>query len=500
MAKSLKRIVIAGGAVIVLALAFVLLKFVFPEPEEAEALETAPPATEEPVYYLFQGDSSSVKRFVSHYDDGSRFTIDISERDGGYSFTANPPDPFFSYNTSKFRSMMYTMTSLSATALIEEDAQDLSIYGLETPQFQLEIQFSDGSDVRILVGSVAPLRQHYYAMTDRSRTVYTIGSYLAELIMRRPADFRRIDSFPTYEGEDVYLNLTRVALTRRDGTEVEVVLDEEMSMEGNKSSSAYMMTAPVRSSCADDHVEELLDKLATIRYVGAVTDIDSGGLRDYGLDRPARLHLYDKLGNALDLVVGSTYERSCYAVLGAQYDEFCAGTLEQLTVLQYTQADFGWTELDYMSLLNRAIWIVSIRDVASVTYDFAGELYDMELYEYDDVTGSGAKVVRVASRINGKEIHETNTKRIYSRTLNFRVVSTIAPGTVYDEDYTYSIVLHRRDGTEHSMTMHRINDRQYACIVDGVPEYYVYQSNVDTLITALQRAMDDREVSLTYKI
>ena len=56
-----------------------------------------------------------------------------------------------------------------------------------------------------------------------------------------------------------------------------------------------------------------------------------------------------------------------------------------------------------------------------------------------------------------------------------------------------------KDGTERFMSFHKINDRQYACMLDGTVEYYIYSSNLNTLQTALERAMDDREVSLVYE-
>ncbi len=78
------------------------------------------------------------------------------------------------------------------------------------------------------------------------------------------------------------------------------------------------------------------------------------------------------------------------------------------------------------------------------------------------------------------------------------MVGKLAPDIAYDEDCTYSITVNLRDGTSRVMTMNRINDRQYACIIDGTATYYVYLSNIQNLTTALERAMDDREVSLVY--
>ena len=498
MSKNIKRILIAGGAVVVLALAFVILKYVFPEEETpAELASPTPTATETPVYYVIKATGNDVVRFDCSYEDGSTFQINISQKENGrYEYAAVPDDTFFGYNTSKFRSMMYTFTSLTATALVERDPEDLSVYGLDEPQFSITITFKDDSHITLLVGAMTPVARNYYVMTEEDRVVYTVGNYLGDLLMRRPFEFRNIPSFPTYEDEDIYTNISHVIMTRRDGVPVEIWLDKDFTMAGNKSSSVYMMTQPVVSSCADEKIESQLDILATISYADIVGDITPDQFKEYGFDKPCRLLLEDTSGNSLDLVFGTTFTGSAYACLGRQYDAYQAGEVDYLTVLRYSETDFEWVNIDYMKLLIRAIWIINIHDVESVTYDFNGEIYYMELYEYDDVTGSGVEVVRSCSHINGKDIHETNTKRIFSRTLNFREVNTIPEGMTYDPDYSYSITVKLKSGEERVMTFHRINDRQYACVVDGVAEYYIYSGNIQTLMTAIERAMDDREVSL----
>ncbi len=109
MSKNIKRILIAGGAVVVLALAFVMLKYVFPEKEPpAELVSPSPTATETPVYYIIKAAGNDVVRFDCLYEDGSTFQINISQNEetGRYEYAAVPDDTFFGYNTSKFRSMM----------------------------------------------------------------------------------------------------------------------------------------------------------------------------------------------------------------------------------------------------------------------------------------------------------------------------------------------------------------------------------------------------------
>lgn len=499
MSKNIRRIVIAAAAVVVLVLAFVLLKYVFPEKEII--IEETPAPTEAPIEYLVHRSGDEVSSIAFRYEDGEEFVIRTERQEnGGYQFTATPEDSFFGYNASRFRSMMYTVSSITATSKIEENPKDLSDYGLDDPSFSLTVGFTDGSSTTVFLGNQTPILNNYYAKTDHDNTVYTIGGYLTSLMIRPPHSYLAIDTFPVYEESDIYENLVHFILTRRDGVSIEVVLDKDLSMEGNITSSAYMMLQPFVSPCTAEKIEDLLDVLGTLsmeQIAGNITSVDE--LHEYGLDQPARLYLEDSFGNSLDLVIGTARDDTAIAAISRQYDAFVAGEVDYLTILEYKETDFNWIDLNYMNLQIRTPWVISIHNVDAVIYDFEGEVYEMLLYEYDDVTGSGLNVVRTCSHINGKDVGETNTKRIYSRTLNFRQVNSVSPDTTFEEAFSTSITIRLKDGTERFMSFHKINDRQYACKLDGNVEYYIYASNLSTLRTALERAMDDREVSLVYE-
>lgn len=497
MPKNIRRIIIAGVAVLVLALLLVLVLVLFPRlEEEPEPTEAA--ATEEPVYYLVHQSGNDVCRFTFNYEDGTNFVVNIQQDGNSYTYEAIPADPYFEYNTSRFRSMMFTLSTLTATSKIEEDPEDLSDYGLDNPKFNVNILYTDGSDITLYIGNETPIKNYYYCMTDKENTVYTIGNYVTGLITRQPYQYRYIDTFPVYEEDDIYSNITHFKLGTRDGTLIDIVLDEDLSMEGNISSSAYMMTAPLLSPCNEEAIEAILENVATIAHSAIVEDITADRLTEYGLDKPARLYLEDRFGVVLDLTIGTADGGSCYAVLTRQYESFQNGEIDTLMVMRYTETDFDWVDLNFMSLQIRAPWIIDIHDVDTVTYDINGNVYEMVLYEYDDVTGSGINVVRVCSHINGKDTNETNTKRIYGRTLNFRQVASISEDTVYESEAVCSITILLKDGTTHLMTFHKINERQLACVLDGTAEYYMYISNLNTLESAINRAMDDREVPLVY--
>ena len=500
VSKSIKRVIIGLIIIAVLALALVAFMVIFPEKDEPAPVESMAPVSEEPVYYVINEDGNSLARIKCFYSDGETFTVDyIRDEDGKFSYEVDPAPKFFAYNTSKFRSMMFTLTSLTAGEFVEKDPEDLSIYGLDEPQFRMELSFDDGRTINLYIGNHTPVDYYYYAMTDSDNTVYTVGNYLTTLITRRELEYRDIKTFPEYTDEDIYSNINWVRFTKRDGTVVEIQLDSDYSIEGNKASSSYMLLSPVVSSCTDELVQEkVLDVAATIKYSSIICDIGGDQLAEYGFDRPGRFEMKDTDGNVIDLVVGGMAQGNySYVIMGEQYDAFMAGETDELTLLTYSADAFACLDIDYTTLLNRAVWIQDIHSVGSIVYDMNGTVYTMELEEYDDVTGSGVDVVRTVGTINGKSISETNTKRLYSRTLNLREVGEVDSNAELGSA-EYLITLNLRGGGKRVLELIALNERQYACRVDGKTEFYIYKSNIDTLTTAIERVMDDRNVSLVY--
>ena len=497
MPKNIRRILIAVGAVVVIALALVFMKLVFPE-EEVIPTETPAP-TDAPVYYLTHRSLSEVSGIHFSRNDGMVLDIDITREDGKYVYKVQPEENYFGYDGGRFQSMMYTVSTITATSLITETPEDLADYGLADPWITLKVEFNDGTSTTVYIGNETPVQYFYYATTDQDNTIYTIGNYITSLFSRSDYEYRNVDTFPTYEDDDIYEYIRHFIITQRDGTNIEVFLDPELNMEGNITMSTYMMTQPYVSPCNSETVQDLLKVLATLKRETIVGDIDKDTLKDYGLDAPARLLLENKDGDSLEVVIGKASNGRCYGCIARQYDDLMAGTEDKITLLGYSMSDFDWLKLNFMKLQIRTPWIIDIHNVASLYYDFNGETFDMQLYEYDDVTGSGIEVVRTCSHINGKDIYEANTKRIYGRTLNFRQVGEIPAGAKYEESYSTSVTITLKDGTKRVMRFHKMNDRQYACELDGKVEYYVYVSNIDDVLNCLHRAMDDREVSLVYE-
>ena len=175
--------------------------------------------------------------------------------------------------------------------------------------------------------------------------------------MRSELEFRNIDVFPSYMDEDIYANIDWVKLTQRDGTDIEIMLDTDLSMEGNITSSAYVMLSPTVASCNDENVQKnILDVVASLKFHGVVMDIPADKLSEYGFSNPARLQMRDISGNFIDITIGKEFGAYYYAAFTSQYEE-CKKNGTELTLLSYGSEAFSWLDLSYMTIINRTVWI-----------------------------------------------------------------------------------------------------------------------------------------------
>ncbi|MCR5041672.1 MAG: hypothetical protein K6C36_06205, partial [Clostridia bacterium] len=289
-----------------------------------------------------------------------------------------------------------------------------------------------------------------------------------------------------------------VYIEKRDGTPIEIVADPTYDMEGNKAMSNYMLLQPVLSSAVDMNIREnVLDKVATIAFSKVYGDIEADRLADFGLDRPARVRLQDVEGNTSDIMVGSTDSNVYFCAITKQYEDFKAGAIDKLTVLEYRNSGFEPIDIDYMTLVNRTIWVQEIHTVQSIEYEYEGSVRHVDFTFEDYITDANTEAVHVFGALDGKDLGEQNTKRLYARTLNLREIGTVSDDVALGEA-EITVRLKLVDGGQRELKLYRLNDRQYCAVVDGQQRYYVYRTNVRNITEAIARLDDDRDLALLY--
>lgn len=496
MSKSLKPIIISLAVIAVAAIAIVLMVFVFPKTDEADAAASPEPTSAASTSVkIIDEDNNALVSFQMLPEDGDSMLVEIKRDGDNYDYTVTPAAEYFDYDTSKFRSMIYTLTSLNATNLVEENPSDIAQYGLDKPWFTMRCGYEGGRTIELYIGNPTPTDSNYYVSTNQSDSVYTLGSYVVSLLTRSDIDYRQITFFPTYEEDDIYDNINYVRMLLRDGTEIEISLEDvENFSDGNVSKSAYFMTQPVVASCNDTTVrKDVLDVVAKLLSSTYIMDIEDDEYADYGFDNAAELEMTDVAGNHVDILIGNKDETGFYYYTMLKESPG--------TVILCGADAFEWlssTNFNYIGLMSRIPWYINIREVESMEYDMDGTEYLVEMEHTTRINANDEEVASINALINGEELSETNCRRLFVRTLNFRIMGETESGYKPKGEPKYTIKMHLLNGDDMLMELYEINDRQYAISVDGKTDYYVYKKNVTTLVQAFETIMNGRELVMSY--
>jgi hypothetical protein len=99
-------------------------------------------------------------------------------------------EPQYPADNTSAMTLVTSASTLPTESLVEENAADLIQYGLDPPQFTLELKDKTGKTEKVLVGDATPVGAYHYAMKPSEKKVYTIARHLREGFDKTANDIR----------------------------------------------------------------------------------------------------------------------------------------------------------------------------------------------------------------------------------------------------------------------------------------------------------------------
>lgn len=214
------------------------------------------------------------------YTDGSS-TMNFIKDDGTWKVKDNGDFPL---SQSQVEAMVTSAGQLTAVRKLS-DADNISDYGLDQPQYTVTLKDSDGKETKLLIGDTTG--EDYYVMAEGKDTVYTIGSSLVQGLVFSLDDLLQKETFPTVSTSEIQ----KVVITH-NGTET-VYQSKNAGDEDALSTIGGGLGAVSFSKCVDYSLTE--DKLS-----------------QYGLDEASRTKVEvtykdsDKKKQTITFYVGGT--------------------------------------------------------------------------------------------------------------------------------------------------------------------------------------------------
>mgnify|MGYP003291968573 CR=1 FL=1 len=397
--KSLKNLLVP--AIILVALIIVAIIWVIAKPSD----EIEEEITAVDIYTASTVDVASVKlirpiegdmTFVSSTDDTGALT---------WSIFSDDALPTYQYSQSSITAYVAIMTSYLSNSIIHSDVP-LSDYGLENPDYTVEITLNDGTVNRIFIGNATYDGSSCYVMLEGDENVYTVTNIKRQYAQQMPIDFLNSQILNI-----AYEDISTVLFERTtDGFSINAYC--EVTETGDP---IYQIFDPYQIQ-ASAYFENLMEYVVTLE-ITSFTDIPEEELVNYGLDNPTfHFNIVLKSGMSYDIYLSNNLAGFFYG--------YCS-SIDHYFVLSDQQIQ--GLETPALTLLSSYVNYVNARDVNRITvnYNEIGEEFVFEIDTESAISDADASVY-----LNGRNAKiYTSSNRCYAAVL-FEALACITIGGI----------------------------------------------------------------------
>ena len=114
-------------------------------------------------------------------------TVDVRLQNGKWQLTQPQALPA---DSDAVTTLVSSLSSLNADTIVDPKATDLTPYGLQSPNLDVQIVKKDGKTDNLLVGDETPTGSGNYAKLGNDAKVFTIASYVKSNFDKTPNDLR----------------------------------------------------------------------------------------------------------------------------------------------------------------------------------------------------------------------------------------------------------------------------------------------------------------------
>lgn len=457
MEKKLAKLIIAGLAAVVLLAAALII-----------------------VNNISVHRDNGVKVFVNKNPEDIK-VLDVANRSGVYEITAQDDGYVFDdmpaniVDQEGFFELMNHSCAFGSLRTVEEEAADLSIYGLDNPSALVKVTYNDGKEFYLTIGDKERVSGNYYGMVDDDKNVYLFAEEDVLYFLLRKQDY--ISNVVTPD-----LMVTSPLSAVRDVTFSGTALEKPITIEAVTENKPEVALA-AKSFGPATHIVKLkgtyeLDQSYGIEILGSLMGIRATDVVAYNVsDEDYSLLGFDEPYMQVDFSLknGTDYIADYQLKLVPYGNQFMASMLGSGIIFLIDPPAF--VNIDYTKLCMRWFLAPLRSDLESLTVEFDGQTF---------VYTSGTKDKQIWAKVNGQEMDPELFFSFY------RLVTSAAADGKYLEDTTnegeplMTITYKYADGVKQPdvMKMYQGSVRRVNVEVNGVTEFDMKESFVDAVKNA----------------
>ncbi|MBQ3084772.1 MAG: DUF4340 domain-containing protein [Clostridia bacterium] len=488
MIKRLKPVIILCSILVVLIIAFFVVRHFLPQAVEE---------TVEQVIYLLDekliGADGKEAPADSIPDPDDRTGVLLDEADsikiendfGSYVLVKRAIGNYYIQGKKELpvngESVTTLLENIGKLGMVQEVVEkptdeQLKNYGLKTPVVTVTVD--NGVKSFVLKIGIAHENGNYYAQISGDPAVYLIGPTVPDVVMLSKYQFYSDTMIDYTDSTEDLENLTKM-MVGGNGREQDITI-ELNELADDEVGAAYMITEPFGhpfSNMMQDNLTALLSALAKSSVAG--DDVSESALASYGLDEPEFFFSFTISGKTQTVYFGKVSDadyRYCYAKGG----KFIHSVAE-------SDADVLYAPLkDYCENM---IYTNSYDTMEAIKITGKGKTYQITVSE---VAEDGEFTATVNNRVVNSDLFSD----FYAHVLMIGI-SDLGGKEGATAPYL-TVEMTQRDGDVDIIRFYKVSDDKCFCEINGGGQFWVKIYNVDLILKNAQNLYDGKEINLEY--
>lgn len=375
---------------------------------------------------------------------------------------------------------------LRAVNVLSEDPAEyeehLADFGLDTPYYEADLSYADGTVLHLSVGNAAPDETWYYMLMDGDDRLFAFSRGSVEGLFVDLATLRQFAQPTLHKAR-----IDRITLTGPEGVQAQWRL--QTAITAADAIDNWAITAPFSYPADADEMANLLSNAANLRLGGYVCEATPESLTLYGLDAPRlTIDIHMAAGTIGNVNAEGVYETGDWPestltfVIGGEKSDMVDYVLCEGHIYIASHFTMGlFLDFDPRSTMSRYPVPTALGNLASLSIEENGVLTEYVVTRTEQVAENndlvydedGNVVYDAALTRNGETVDYAAFEAAYnaltlvtvSGTLPEGEASSAAPHTVY----TFTDV----DGTVHTVALATFDALHDAVIVNGHQAFYL---------------------------
>ncbi|HHT88839.1 MAG TPA: DUF4340 domain-containing protein, partial [Clostridiales bacterium] len=427
--------------------------------------------------------------------------ITLVLEDDTWVYTEEKERPINKYYVSY---LINIIDSIRAERVVNENPEDLSLYGLDSPKAIIKGSQPDGKTVALMIGEKTTAGDGHYVKLENDDTVYLVKRIPETHLSFSLTDMTDIEHGPSIETNNIY----HIEIIQSDKEDFELIYDVDSKY--HIAATPYLSWAilkPYETAYAADStkVSEFLTKYSSFNFSVCI-DYNAEDFAQYGLEDPKAsifIEYYEKRNEKLDEpeidpdtgeeITSRTVkdEKSFRLYIGERNEDGDYYVRKEgdnaVYIMKASNLD-SKLEADAFDMLSKFVNIYNIETINNIDIDINGVLYNMKIERDKIINDEGEEEIKKTYYYNWSVADEEVFKDVYQVMISALIDTQLDEVvSVSGKEPVLTLTYYVEGYDEPFKTSYYPYDESFYLIDNGTPVRFVADKRkIDAIIKAVQ--------------